>query len=559
MADPQPADTAPQQPTDIGALAGTKSGVFEDLSKLQREKLAEDVSITRKAETRLDKDQARMDAAFAAEGHSAAEQLKPWNADQQSQKYYTNPIEGFGSLGGIFAVVASAFTRAPMQNAIEGMAGAINAIRQGDDQMYERAHQAWKDNTKLALDRFRVQHDLYQDAMSLYDHDAHAADLKLRNAATRFGDAQTLMLLDHGMNKEVFDLQASRLKAAEQAQEFADLTTKRTFQKAAIQASLASVPKPGPDATPEQRAQYAMHAAALVQNVMSDHEPSTAEQAAIGETFRKNWNSPDLVDKLMDTHQQFSPKAPNYAGYYAAVDQWGQQHPGQQISPEEDAKLQEMFGLIGKKLSVRGAGAGMGSSQQIKGAAIQEIMDKHKAEGKPISIAEAEHEYNLTRAVPTGNQLDALQGKIDTAELAIDHSKKNLEFLRAYKGGAGLLGKIMRGEEIGENIAGISTQSDRVAFRRRVHELQEIIPRVLVDANGRPLKAEQEKANDVIAGLQAGDTGPNTIRAYEDLVKDLQYRVQKFKERQGKAAPTDMPAKTEGGDTSWLSAYPEKR
>ncbi len=140
----------------------------------------------------------------------------------------------------------------------------------------------------------------------------------------------------------------------------------------------------------------------------------------------------------------------------------------------------------------------------------------------------------------------------------IDGSKENLNFLRTYKGGAGLMGKIMRGEEIASNIVGAGTETDRVAFRRRVHELQEMAPRVLVDANGRPLKAEQDKVSDIVAGLNAGDTTPNTIRAYEDLIKEFEIRIQKYKERQGKASATSAaPAST--GNTDWLSAYPEKK
>jgi hypothetical protein len=130
--------------------------------------------------------------------------------------------------------------------------------------------------------------------------------------------------------------------------------------------------------------------------------------------------------------------------------------------------------------------------------------------------------------------------------------------LHTYKGGAGLLGKIMRGEEIAENITGISTQTDRVAFRRRVNELQEMAPRILVDANGRPLKAEQDKVADIVAGLQAGDTSPNTIRAYEDLIKDMKVRVQKYRERQGKEPPTSSAPNAPAGDTGWLNNYPEK-
>ena len=41
---------------------------------------------------------------------------------------------------------------------------------------------------------------------------------------------------------------------------------------------------------------------------------------------------------------------------------------------------------------------------------------------------------------------------------------------------------------------------DRVQFRRRVHELQEMVPRIITDSNGRPLKSAQDKVDDFVAG-----------------------------------------------------------
>jgi len=107
-----------------------------------------------------------------------------------------------------------------------------------------------------------------------------------------------------------------------------------------------------------------------------------------------------------------------------------------------------------------------------------------------------------------------------------------------------------------------------VEFRRRVHELQEMVPRIIVDANGRPLKSAQDKVDDFVAGLNAGDTGPNTIRAYEELIAEMRKRQQDYRGRleggyrpdqksSGAKAGTSDPAAT--GNTDWLSAYPEKR
>lgn len=524
--------------------------MLSGFQSLYEDKAAEDRLITGAADVRMLRDQAYSDAALKAEGVSAAELPKPWNAEEEHKKFEHNPIEGFGSVGGLFAMVASAFTKAPMENAINGMAGAINSIKAGDEAAYERAHQAWQDNTKLALERFKTQHELYSDAMSLMDHDMSAANAKLHNAAVRFGDNQMLMLAEHGMVKEMFELQASRATAAEKMADLQDKMTYRAFQKTAIEAELKQIPPTGDPVKDKM-----IRATMAMKILNSSGKINTAEQEAVGNYVMKtNPNDPNYVDGLIDIHQQFSPRGPNIEAYQEA-EQQAEKEKGSPLSPDEKASLMQKFGLAGRA----GSTSTGNNSQAIKAKAIEQIIEKHRKEGEEIGIADAEHEYNLTRAVPTGNQIDALQGKVDQAERVIDGSEKNLDFLRTYKGGAGLMGKIMRGEEIAENITGIGTQTDRVAFRRRVHELQEMAPRLLVDANGRPLKAEQDKVADIVAGLSSGDTTPNTIRAYEDLVAEMKVRIQKYRERQGKAAPTsDAGAGTSGGSTDWLSAYPEK-
>src|ERR1700730_8750578 len=537
-------DTLPTP--DIATLTGGDKGLLDSFICLDKAKLIDDTKITRDADKRMTQDQARLDAAFKAEGVSAAELPRPWDANKEHAKFEHNPIEGFGSVGGLFAMVASAFTKAPMENAINGMAGAINSIKAGDEAAYERAHQSWKDNTKLALDRFKTQHELYSDAMGLFDHDVSAANAKLHNAAVRFGDNQMLMLAEHGMVKEMFELQAARVKAADQMVEFQDKLTYRSFQKAAVEAELKSIP-PSDDPNKDK-----LIKATMAMKILDPHgKMGSAEQEAVGNyVMRTNPNDPKYVDGLIDIHQQFSPKASNISGYQEARDKIVAEKGS--ISAEEDAKLLHDFGLSGSRVSLSGAGGDPNSSQKIKAAAILEIQKKAKAGGKDMTLAEAEHEYNIKRAAPSGNRQDDLQSKIDQTDNIIHGSEKNLDFLRTYKGGAGLMGKIMRGEEIASNIVGAGTQSDRVAFRRRVHELQEMVPRIITDSNGRPLQAAQDKVDDFVAGLNAGDTGPNTIRAYEDLIAEMQKRQSDYRKRKSgseSAAPGDADKKP---DADWL-------
>jgi hypothetical protein len=96
-----------------------------------------------------------------------------------------------------------------------------------------------------------------------------------------------------------------------------------------------------------------------------------------------------------------------------------------------------------------------------------------------------------------------------------------------------------------------------------VLELQEIVPRILTDSTGRPLASAQKKVDSIVAGLEAGDTSANTIRAYEDLIKEMEERQKEYVSRRDKAPAAAAPLKKdEGGSTGnidWLNAYPVKK
>lgn len=551
---------SPQSSPDIGSLVGGDKSAISDLVKMQGARTAEDFAITRKADVQLTSDQARVEKAYKAEG-VGPDELKPWDANKEHAKFEHDPIEGFGSVGGVFAMVASAFTKTPMDNAILGMAGALNSIKAGDEAAYERAYGSWKDNTKLALDRHKVQHDLYSDALSLMDHNQGAAQAKLHNAAVRFGDSQMLTLAEHGMVKELFELQASRAKSAEMMQGMMDKTTLRDFQRSAIEAIKKNPPQTG-DPTQDK-----MQLAAQVQRVFDGGgRYGSAEQEAVGRYVQANISKEPgaFADGLAEIHQKFSSRNadPKVQAYNEQVEAWQAAHPGETMSDDEQHAILERTGNLGRPGLTSGPSQ---SSQARKTRAIEEIQKKHADDGKPISLVQAEAEYNRTVATPSGNRVDDLRGKRDQSNNIIEGSKKQLEFLRQYKGGAGLMGKIMRGEEIAANIVGAGTQSDRVAFRRRVNELQEIVPRILTDSTGRPLASAQKKVDDIVAGLKAGDTTANTIRAYEDLIVDIENRKKDYEGRiEGGHNPETKSSGAKPGtegkkpDADWLNAYPVK-
>ena len=567
MPDTQPQDQPLQSSPDIGSMlpADDKSmaGLVSGMTGLYREKAATDKILSDEFDVSSERDREVREAAFNAEGVAANNTPKPWDADKEHKRFETNPIEGFGSAGGLFAMIASAFTRAPMENAINGMAGAITSIKEGNEAGYKHAFDSFKENVKLADHRFKMQHELYNDALSMSTTNAAVSSIKFHNAATKFGDSQMLMLAEAGMPDKIYEAMAARAQANEQAVKAADAIDLHTVQKAAVESI-----KKNPPQTGDPVADKLMLAAQVQQIYDGKGKYGSAEQEAVGRFMQANMHqgADVIADGLAEIHQKFSPKAPNYEAYQNAKQAYRDAHSGAEPPPEEDTKMLQAAGL-----NPRPTGAGSGAGATLTNdRTINKDAEEHKQQQKKehpdwdeTKLDADRDSYVKSRKIattaPSGNRSDDLQGKIDQTDNIIHGSEKNLDFLRTFKGGAGLMGKIMRGEEIASNIVGAGTQTDRVAFRRRVHELQEMVPRIITDSNGRPLKAAQDKVDDFVAGLNAGDTGPNTIRAYEDLIAEMQKRQGDYRKRKaGSEGPAAGVTDKKPADADWLNAYPVK-
>src|SRR5438445_12492205 len=129
---------------DLAALVNQASGgkggdlaAMTQLAKvgLQAEQDKEkDPAIARireQGEKRLLSDEKAVDAAYAGI-EPLGDRVKPWDAKKEMAERTTSPFETFGSMGSIFALVASAFTHTPAVNAMNAMAGAINAVKAND-------------------------------------------------------------------------------------------------------------------------------------------------------------------------------------------------------------------------------------------------------------------------------------------------------------------------------------------------------------------------------------------------------------------------------------------
>lgn len=461
--DPPPDTRPPVNVNDsLGINDAKMNSITSSMASNLQTKMAADDKVFDQMEATQAKVLPKLESMVEHMGVEAGE-MKPWNADVEAEKRRTDPITAFGSFGSVFGIIASAFTRSPMVNALNASAAAMDAIKAGDEKSYERAYKAWQDNTKQALDRHKIQHDAYSDASSLLSTNMTAANTKLQVLAARFGDQQMLTLLNNGMSKEVQELLGSRQKLAD---ELALNQPKVVEANAEIQRLYALGYDPKNPQSPESQEAYKKFRQEKAELKRTEHTYGAGGAGATNLT----------------TDRQIAADVAEYRkGLRAEEDENGKpKYSAEQVADMAAAKTREL---------------------------------KQKA------------------AAPTSNRIDDLRGKVDQTDNILNLANKNVDFLEKYKGGAGLMGKIMRGEEIAENIAGVGSKTDRVQFRRNVLELQEIVPRILTDSNGRPLASAQEKVDSVVAGLAAGDTGPNTLRAYRELIEMIKKRQQDYRGR----------------------------
>src|ERR1700761_7662143 len=104
MADAATQDSSPDIASLTGGMPPSGSSAIADLTKLKKQQLGEESRVIDRTNANLDRDQARMERAYKAEGIEP-EALKPWDANKEHEKFESDPIQGIGSVGSIFAVI----------------------------------------------------------------------------------------------------------------------------------------------------------------------------------------------------------------------------------------------------------------------------------------------------------------------------------------------------------------------------------------------------------------------------------------------------------------------
>src|SRR5262245_51739784 len=163
----------PATAVPVSAKAETPTRTFDDLfpgmyeagqglAEIKRREAATNAQLTSDIERQIASDRRLAQKHFDAAGVEAS-RLQPWNAEQEWDRIRTAPFEAFGSFASVFGIIASAFTRAPMENALNASAAAMTSIHKGDMESYERNFASWKTNMELVQKRFQMQNTLYND------------------------------------------------------------------------------------------------------------------------------------------------------------------------------------------------------------------------------------------------------------------------------------------------------------------------------------------------------------------------------------------------------------
>ena len=451
-------------------------GLTDQLSGIERQRGAAEQKQLGELSGQMARDRAQMETAFHAEAQSANSIPPQWNADQERKERETGPIESFASIGSIFGLLASAFTKTPLTSALNASAAAMNSIHQHDEEGYKSAYEAWKENTALALKRFGMEREMFEDTNKLISTDLEGWKIKQLAIAAQFDNKKAIAMLDAGMDDKIIEMQAAQVRAAEGVikarEDWETYDIKRTIFKAQTQAW----DKDHPDAKPQERAKARLD---ILQGVGTD---------------RYNVQENLLRDFRLQK--------------------------GEKTSAEDEADFlaQHNVGRIG------GAGGAPTKEKEVARRVANFVKKNPDATDDEVDAEHDKAEKEVADSAQpsmTPHDRSVTQRDVVQYDQAIDTIHAAIKTLQTYQFSAGLAGKATRGAERIENIFG-SNQTARDQFMRDIQFIRANAGKLLFDRSGRPLAADSERINDIIGGISMGDTTANSITSLQTALKRLE-------------------------------------
>ena len=499
------AELPPESAPAPASPAGPETIDTTRLADIQREKMDASRRIQDQTAARLEQDRQRQEGALAATGIQPGE-LPNWDQEQQAERFRTDPIEAFGSLGSVFAMVASAFTRQPMVNALNGSAAAMNAIRAGNEKEYTKAFEAWKANTDLTIKRHNIQNQYYQNSIKMLETNMSAGRANMEMVATRFGDERTLFLLNNGLDKEAIQLQASRADAISKMEEANQKITLNGVRQDLWRREVEEI-----DQTVQNPVENAGHKLQAFNRIYG--KGGTPQQEAMGLLLHDMRGQP--VDKIIERAQQLGliPRA----GGVLTRDRMGAEEIDRRRKQYEQENL--ATGL---------------TPEQARVEAFQR----------------ATREVDTEMARMTGGQISQIEHASDLTGYSIQTIDRLLARIRRLTGPVGAPGYAQRGAEIVGNLLGGTDSVEYQQVAKDISQLRIWAGQVLTGRFGRLLASERSDLERVTSGLNLTDTTQNTIKTYEELRKlyaqiqrDMEARRTRTRQAPGTpgGTPTEAP------------------
>jgi hypothetical protein len=428
-----------------------------------------------------DKQIKEMTRARDAMSYDLASVPPKWDADAEQKARMSGPFESFGSIGSIFGIMASMFTKQPMTSALNASAAAMNAIKQRDTEGYRNAYQAWKDNTELAIKRFDLEKQIAEETNKLFDTDVNKWAEKKAGDAARFNNKWKQVYIDNGLWGELLDVEHQSYGVKDMMQKQKDAVDKwhRDFE--------------------------------LYQEIGKGLD--VADQAMLQVALAKD--DKPAIEFLNRVSRYYSDNEGVRMPGEERNKQWAETH-----APASTTKI-----LSG---TTSGATTGAGFRVELAKEKIAAENARREAEGRPpLTVDEKEKIERESRKTPLSEAAEAkIEEKIDAYTESMRKIDASLSKLNKYIGVAGAAGYATRLEERLGNIIGHS-YTDRQQFARDIEYIRAQAKKLLLDESaGRNLKEDAQRIDTIVGGISMGDTGKSAMRSLQE-VKEIYERLQR--------------------------------
>ena len=419
-----------------------------------------------------------------------------------------DPVRGFASAAGIFAMLASALTHTPMTAAMSSMASAINARNANDMTAYEKHYQQWKEQTDQALKIDAAHRAKVQEALTLMQTDMAGGEAMLHAADTEYQD-------EKGGTLAMAQLWTQRAQL-DTARTAASMQMKRTQQEidenaplAFAGASLAAAMKSGdPQKIAEAQKLYAN-----AKSPLTAYGSNTPQGIALRQYMAEYPNaSAEDIQKFI---AGFKPTTGGVSGQQLAdmKADLAKSHPEWTPGQLDQAANQQLA-----------------MSKKVPGVSMTAFVARHLDDyskdftaknGRPPTDAELGAEANMLQGkqVLNANQFNTLEDRAQQFSLALDNVQRIRELLPKAIGIATRLGQPLEKVEAIGNMLGTDSSTDRADFESALAFLKTNAPLLLKQANptSRAIGGDQALVNRIIRGEQWGDSRMNVQASMENL------------------------------------------